>query len=133
MQVNELQENLSPSLKDLAAEYKGTVYLVGSALTGTEPRDIDLRLVIADAEFSKRYCEPHSWQEQGRTGIWAGARHQWAADCVKVSAKLTKQIGKLVDFMILPQMAFRMDLPYLVLVSAFDPDMIVPDKESDAT
>ena len=41
--------------KDVAAKYGAQVYLVGSALDKTEPRDIDLAIVLPLAEFETRY------------------------------------------------------------------------------
>jgi hypothetical protein len=39
----------------MAARYNGPVYLVGSVLAKADPRDIDLRVVVADKEFEGRY------------------------------------------------------------------------------
>lgn len=39
----------------IAARYNGPVYLVGSSLRVAQPRDIDIRVVIADDEFCGRY------------------------------------------------------------------------------
>lgn len=56
----------------LAARYNGPVYLVGSSLRVANPRDIDIRVVVADGEFCGRYGygEYNEWVMHGPNQAW---------------------------------------------------------------
>lgn len=54
----------------MAARYNGPVYLVGSSLRSGTPRDIDIRVVVADAEFCGRY-------HLGHYGEWSTMAMPW--------------------------------------------------------
>jgi hypothetical protein len=56
----------------IAARYNGPVYLVGSALRLATPRDVDVRVVVADKEFCGRYGykEYNDWAMLGPNQAW---------------------------------------------------------------
>lgn len=70
------------------------VYLVGSCLTKRDYRDVDVRLILSDEEFEKRY--PGA---AGRPDLIAA----WALECASISCWLNKQTGLPVDFQIQSQ------------------------------
>lgn len=49
-----------------AARYGGPVWLVGSALSGESARDLDVRIVLPDAQFERRWGPLGQWT-QGQT------------------------------------------------------------------
>jgi hypothetical protein len=56
----------------MAARYNGPVYLVGSALRVSNPRDIDIRVLVADNEFAGRYGykDLQDIRQAGRNQLW---------------------------------------------------------------
>jgi hypothetical protein len=55
----------------MAARFNAPVYLVGSALTRPDPRDIDIRIVISDSQFKARYGQDElSWINDGPGQAW---------------------------------------------------------------
>jgi hypothetical protein len=70
------------------------VYLVGSCLTKRDYRDVDIRLILSDDDFEKRY--PGA---AGRPDLNAA----WALECASISCWLNKQTGLPIDFQIQSQ------------------------------
>ncbi len=70
------------------------IFLVGSALTNPERRDIDLRMIMDDAEFAREFpqAETH-WEHDPK----------WLLLTVSISGWLTKLSGLPVDFQFQPQ------------------------------
>lgn len=71
-------------------------YLVGSAWDNREPHDIDVRLILSDAEFERRIGP---LETQGHTGT------AWAMHCLVWSLYGTRLLGKPMDFQIQSQTA----------------------------
>lgn len=87
----------------LSARYfGGAVYLVGSAVTSDDPRDIDIVVVIPTDLFLASYGEEGDTFDTFRYGgdrptppkIW----QRWARDCAKQGAAITRELGRAVDF-----------------------------------
>ena len=73
-------------------DYFGTPpYLVGSALTGDRPRDVDVRLMLDDPEY-EQFCGTYVAPE--RTNA------RWAAICMAFSELGRKLTGLPIDFQI---------------------------------
>jgi hypothetical protein len=96
----------------LSARYYGCpVYLVGSALTDPDPRDIDIVIPVPDDLFSAMYGDsdpksPARW----RDGMyfyepWPVCR-RWMRDVAKQGRELTLFCGRAVDFKTQPQSFF---------------------------
>lgn len=69
-------------------------YLVGSAVRSKEWRDVDVRLILPDAEFDAMF--------PGITRVmWADPR--WALICAGISELAKVRTGLPVDFQIQPQ------------------------------
>lgn len=51
--------------RDMVMRFGRPVYLVGSALEECNPRDIDVRVVLSDAEFDARWGNPKDWHVRG--------------------------------------------------------------------
>lgn len=66
-------------------------YLVGSALTSENPRDVDVRLILERAEY-ERFCGPYVMPE--RTNA------RWVALCMAFSELGRKLTGLPIDFQI---------------------------------
>lgn len=95
----------------LSARYYGApVYLVGSAVTSRDPRDIDIVIPLADELFVACYGDPGEDTALWRTGlrtpspppIW----RRWARDCAKQSYAMTMYVRRAVDFTTQPQSHF---------------------------
>lgn len=76
----------------MAARFNAPVFLVGSALVEAKPRDVDIRIVLPDDAFRKRYgievSDPYRlgpndggpnvrayWKDVAKLGAWVAARH----------------------------------------------------------
>lgn len=103
--TKDFRKRLRGDATDLAAFYRGPVYLVGSALldSNAQPRDWDVRITIPNAEFQRRYGDPNRWVEEGHTGQWTKVRWRWSDDCVKQSQRLSGHLQVLVDVQVYPQ------------------------------
>lgn len=84
--------------------YGGPVYLVGSAVTADDPRDLDLVVVVPKALFFASYGADTA--DEG-VGMFHVATHyaelpapwrRWARDCARQSADLTIALRRAVDF-----------------------------------
>lgn len=99
-----LRERLRREGNNLSAFYGGRVYLVGSALldANEQPRDWDVRVIISDAEFQRRYGDPQAWIGEGHSGKWTRIRWRWSDDCVKQSQVASAACQVLVDVQVYP-------------------------------
>jgi hypothetical protein len=70
-------------------------YVVGSSLERQDWRDVDVRLILDDADFAREFpgVEGRSWEHDSK----------WLLTVVSISAWLTKHTGLPVDFQIQPQ------------------------------
>jgi hypothetical protein len=66
-------------------------YLVGSALTSRDHRDVDVRCILPDEEFDKLFPD-------ARTGYQYQAR--WSLICAAISEWMAKRTGLQIDFQI---------------------------------
>ncbi len=66
-------------------------YLVGSALRGKNPRDIDVRMEVSDLRFMALFPDMTGWNRAGS---------QWAVVCMAFSALGEKMTGLPIDFQI---------------------------------
>jgi len=87
------------------------VWLVGSALTDPDPRDIDLVVPVPVELFLASYADPGETLEAWNEG-WApepdtGLRRRWARDCGKTNAEGTLFCGRKVDFKTQPECFFK--------------------------
>ena|ERR1039458_4844796 len=70
-------------------------YLVGSCLERADWRDVDVRYIMADEEFTKLFpdAKDNLWEQDAR----------WLLLNVSISERLSKVTGLPVDFQIQPQ------------------------------
>lgn len=90
---------------EMAGFYQSPVYLCGSALKKSDPRDIDIRIQLDDDDFKARYGgTPAQWIEEGHTGAWTRVRWRWSSDCTKRTkhAWLLTSNSVNVDFQVYP-------------------------------
>lgn len=71
----------------------GDTYLVGTAQTGGEYRDVDVRTILDDAEFDRRFGINHNDES-------VDGRMFWALVCSSVGVWLADQTGLPVDYQI---------------------------------
>jgi hypothetical protein len=92
--------------------YGAPVFLCGSALdrNNDDPRDIDVRIMLSDAEFRRRYGDPIKWMTEGGTGRWTTVRWRWSDDCTKQSRKAWRETKLNIDIQVYPQ--FHADTLY---------------------
>jgi len=79
----------------MAARYNGPVYLVGSCLKSGTPRDIDIRVVVADNEFAGRYGYKE-WQDFERHG----PNQAWIDDMAKRNGEIAGKWRDHSDFQV---------------------------------
>jgi len=104
----------------LSALYFGSpVYLVGGALSGGDPRDVDLVVVVSDQLFLASYSDLDAWANEAKIAAsvdaWideyenrlnvekSATWKRWAVDCAKHNARLTVAIHRRADFKVQPQ------------------------------
>ncbi len=89
----------------VAARYGFPVYIVGSALTDADPRDVDIVCILPDEHFANRFgpADPDGWvTEYMKVG---DTQRRWAREVAKFSRECTiihRAIN--VDFKVQPQM-----------------------------
>lgn len=90
---------------ELSAIYDAPVYLVGSALSGNNPtpRDWDIRIILKDKEFEKRFGNVEKWEIEGRLGTWTHIRWNWSDECVARSKRGWEISHLNIDFQIYPK------------------------------
>jgi hypothetical protein len=76
-------------------------YLVGSAMERPDWRDVDVRLIMSDAEFCALFPGANVWPE-GNGGTWEHDA-RWLLLTTAISAWLKQQTGLPVDFQFQPQ------------------------------
>lgn len=94
----------------VAADLGGQAYLVGSALTSeTRPRDVDVRIVLADADFEERYgLHIAAWQWEARICEWSDARWTWHQEQTRYGIMVADACGeRTVDLSILPEIVWQ--------------------------
>ncbi len=87
----------------LAALYGGPVLLVGGALEDVEPRDYDVRVVVAAEELHLRYGRPMGWHFP-TTEVEADVTQPWEwrqyLDERKQSLRLSRRFRLPIDFQV---------------------------------
>lgn len=78
------------------------VYLVGSALRKSDPRDYDLRIRIDIPQFRVRFGDPERWRQEGRTGQYTCVRWRWSDECVKRTRQGWRETRLNVDVQLYP-------------------------------
>lgn len=88
----------------LAAFYSAPVYLVGGALKpgNSDPRDYDIRVILPDSEFRRRYGDPERWKEEGSSGNYSALRWRWSDDCVHKTRQGWRDTRLNIDFQVYP-------------------------------
>jgi hypothetical protein len=69
---------------------KGGIYFVGSALRKPEWRDVDIRVILEDAEYDRLFPVTDRFGENA----------QWKIFCIAISHYLTSVTGLPIDFQI---------------------------------
>ena len=69
----------------MAARFGQPVYLVGSALTDPNARDIDIRIELPDEEFAARYMDVIDFIGGGWSPKWEEGRKKWGEDMAKLA------------------------------------------------
>lgn len=83
--------DLNAACRTITEAYGHCLYLVGSSLTTRDHRDVDLRLILADAEFDALFPGIG-------TGWYLDAR--WSLMCSAISLWLSKRTALPIDFQI---------------------------------
>lgn len=73
-----------------AFQSHGGVYLVGSVLRKPDWRDVDIRVILDDAEFDRLFPVTDKWGENA----------QWKIICISISHYLSSVTGLPIDFQI---------------------------------
>jgi len=151
--VARVRDTLDVWARHIAARYNGPVYLCGSVLHNPAPRDIDIRVVIADHEFAARYgneCtreidETHHYcKRKGLASSKAidwdaqGPTQRWIDDVAKFTSHLSLKLGLNIDLQIWPDSYWREGTwPTPILLAAPSPKWWVynahcPDPAAEA-
>jgi len=102
-------------------------YLVGSALTNEDPRDIDLYGRMDNKWFEVHFGPIATWEEEGKTGRWGPARHSWSRLCVALTAWGVQMTGLNLDVQVKPASNFDRHTKERALV---DQGLMDPSEES---
>lgn len=87
---------LELAVKQLSNAFNNSgVYLVGSALTRPDWRDVDLRMIMDDAEFFAEFPNTHN--------SWWNSNPKWLLLTISISEYLSKLSGLPVDFQFQPR------------------------------
>ena len=86
---------LNQACRPIVDAFGWHLYLVGSALTKRDYRDVDLRLILPDEDFDRLFPGIHPVH---RACAWLDAR--WSVLCVSISEWLTARTGLPIDFQI---------------------------------
>ena len=86
---------LELACRDICDAFDGYgLYLVGSALERPDWRDVDLRYIMSDAEFTKLFPDAgQHWEHDAR----------WLLLTISISERLSKITGLPIDFQFQPQ------------------------------
>lgn len=101
------QKALETWSKRLKRRFGTQIYLVGSALHKSDPRDYDVRVLLSKSRFAALYGDEDQWIEEGRSGHWSGMRWRWSADCVKYARSAALATDLNVDFQVYPPKYWR--------------------------
>lgn len=122
--------------KHMAARYNGSVYLIGSTLHNPLARDLDIRIVIEDNEFARRYDMAqhqielgvnHPLRKRHPSLVGAnvvrfdedGVSQRWIDDVAKFTGTLSVRLGRNVDLKVWPASYYRADVwPEPILLAA---------------
>lgn len=88
---------VGPFANYIAARYNAPVYLVGSVLQKPTPRDIDIRVVVRDAEFTGRYGVTVEEWHSGKVP------QSWVDDMAKRNGELASGHRMNGDFQVIPE------------------------------
>lgn len=86
-----------------AARFCAPVYLVGSALVETHPRDVDLVIILPLEDFVARYGDPTEWRWQSLMPEWSDGSLRWAADVAKLGGFCSRVHKLNIDLKIQPR------------------------------
>lgn len=86
--------SLELACRQLNEAFDGHCYLVGSAIQRPDWRDVDVRLIVEDGEFSKLFPKAGRYWEFDT---------KWLLTITSISAWLQKVTGLPVDFQIQPR------------------------------
>jgi hypothetical protein len=88
----------------MRARFGHPVYLCGSALRddNREPRDWDIRIILPDAAFARRYGSVAAWRREGETGCWTDVRHRWSKECTRYARNGVRCTGLNIDLQVYP-------------------------------
>lgn len=88
----------------IAALYGAPVYLCGSALRSDndDPRDWDIRIMLSEAEFARRFGDPVKWADEGCTGRYSRVRWRWSDECCNRSRQGFAETRLNIDLQIYP-------------------------------
>lgn len=128
--VEAIRLRLAGWANQLAARFAAPVYLVGSALTTTSPRDIDVRVVLDDDAFEARYGVSAAEWAREMWGTWSAGSLRWGADMAKLNAQAVKAFAWNLDVQVHPEIAAvrHADCPRLRLDALREgPDFVMAD------
>ena len=83
------QFELNQACRVITEAYGYCLYQVGSSLTKRDFRDVDLRCILDDEEFDKKYPGIRSNHQMDA---------RWSLDCSAISMWLSKRTGLPIDF-----------------------------------
>lgn len=101
--------DLTPWANWLALRFGRPVYLVGSALNLSSPRDVDIRVILTDAEFNARYGDPSDWNFR----LWTdpSALIRYGADLYDLSREASFTFKANLDIQVQPENAASPEEP----------------------
>src|ERR1700690_133329 len=86
---------LELACRDICAAFNGYgCYIVGSALARPDWRDVDVRFIMADADFAVLFPDAGEYWEQDT---------RWLLMTVAISERMSKVTGLPIDFQFQPQ------------------------------
>jgi hypothetical protein len=94
---------LDEACRTIVDAYESYPYLVGSCLTRPDYRDVDVRLILEDAEFARRFPGVDA-DDPSRSRFWR-------LTCTSLSLFLEEQCGMPIDFQIQQQTAANREFP----------------------
>lgn len=81
------------------ARFGHPVYLVGSSVSGDDPVDCDVRIILPDEEYVGRYGE--QWTARHRAiSEWPEGMKRWAREMAKQAAWVQRYCGVCIDFQV---------------------------------
>jgi hypothetical protein len=86
----------------IAIRFGAPVYLHGSVLDSDEPRDVDVSVVLPDAQFEARYGSVAQWDTDRWATEMSAVTQRVASDQVKLGAWMVTAYRLNVDFKIVP-------------------------------